>query len=52
MRSSSKLGRRTVLFVGGFLSLIGIALIPIYVHPKLYPEIYSKLLLMPESEVI
>jgi len=30
-----------IVIVGGLFSAIGIVLIPIYVHPKLYPEVYS-----------
>ena len=33
------------MYWGGFVSVIGIALIPVYLHPKLYPEIYSRLIL-------
>ena len=48
MRNTLKLGRKSVVYFGGFLSVIGLAFLFTYVHPKLYPDKYSRYLIVCE----
>ena len=42
MTGKSRMGRKAVLYFGGFLSIISVPFFFTYVLPKYYPDLYSK----------
>ena len=49
MTGKSRMGRKAVLYFGGFLSVIALPFFFTYVLPKYYPDLYSKRYTMTES---